>query len=119
MSDELKYQIADSTGEVRRRVAEVADQADMADKAIGAIAAQQQEDGKSIASHGLRISQAELEIQKMSFRIEQAESRVEGYEKFKRDAYDKMGGLQRLGAAAACLAMLDLIINFLQIGGVV
>ena len=101
------------------RFNEIADHVDRTERAVGSIATQVDEDGKALANHARRILEWELESQKLEFRIEHLEEKVNECGKFKYEAIKKMAGLQRLGACAACLAVLDLIINFLQLGGVI
>lgn len=101
------------------RIAQIADQQEKDEKALGSMATQLEDDGKTLASHAKRILTIELDMQKQDYRMTQIEEKVKVCDQFKKATEAKTAGLQRLAASAAVLAMLDLVINLLQICGVV
>lgn len=101
------------------RIAQIAGQQEKDEKALGSMATQLEDDGRALASHAKRILTIELDMQKQDYRMTKVEEKVNVCGKFKKTTEAKMAGLQRLAASAAVLAMLDLVINLLQICGVV
>ena len=105
--------------ETPSRLLEIADDTERLKKAVGAVREHQDSEDAFLNEYRVKTDRCELAIDKVDFRVGKLEEQVRVCGSFKHSTEVKLGGLQRLGAVAACLAMLDLVINFLQIGGIV